>query len=155
MPRRARPHRRAFTLIEVMIAVTVLAILAAVVIPEMNLSTQDAKEATLRKNLHVLRMQIELYKLHHLGLPPTGLAQLAQLTTPTNAAGALGPAGLEYPFGPYVSPGIPPNPFTGANTIRRLTGPALTAASEAADAGYLYRPATGEIRADHPDYIGW
>jgi len=63
-------RRNAFTLIEVLIVVIIMAVLAATIIPQFTTSTKDAKDSTLKFNMHTLRSQIELYKLHHLGKYP-------------------------------------------------------------------------------------
>ena len=52
----------AFTLIEVLIVVVIMAILAATIIPQFTDSTKDAKASTATFNLHTLRAQIELYR---------------------------------------------------------------------------------------------
>src|SRR5687767_2144937 len=66
----AKRSREAFTLIEVLIVVVIMAVLAATIIPQFSSSTKDARESSLRFNLHALRSQIELYKLHHTGAVP-------------------------------------------------------------------------------------
>ncbi len=63
-------YRNAFTLIEVLIVVIIMAVLAATIIPQFSSSTEDAKRSTLEFNLHTIRSQIELYKVHHLGSAP-------------------------------------------------------------------------------------
>src|SRR6476659_1356734 len=55
-------RRSAFTLIEVLIVVVIMAILAATIIPQFTDSTKDAKQSTVRFNVHTLRSQIELYR---------------------------------------------------------------------------------------------
>ena len=50
-------RRGAFTLIEVLIVVVIMAILAATIIPQFTDSTKDAKSSTVQFNLHTLRSQ--------------------------------------------------------------------------------------------------
>jgi general secretion pathway protein G len=68
----AAPLRAGFTLIEISIVVAISAVIAAVVLPQFTTSTDDAKDSSVRQNLHVLRLQIELYKLNHQGGCPMG-----------------------------------------------------------------------------------
>ncbi len=134
-----------FTLIEVLIVVVILAILAVAIVPQFTDSSDDAKESTAMMNLHTLRSQIQLYRLQHNGLTPS--ATLRELTIQTDADGNPG-----TDFGPYLQ-FIPENPFTGSNTVRETTENPPTSASGAADAGWLYHQATGNIWLDHASYL--
>src|SRR5450759_1499239 len=58
-----------FTLVELLIVVIILAILAAIVIPQFSSSTKDAQESALDANLSALRSAIELYKVQHTSYP--------------------------------------------------------------------------------------
>src|SRR5437016_12964932 len=92
-------RRTAFTLIEVLIVVVIMAILAATIIPQFTDSTKDAKTSTASFNLATLRSQIQLYRTQHTGLNPG--ATLIELTKNTDGSGAQG-AGAAFPFGPYL-----------------------------------------------------
>jgi prepilin-type N-terminal cleavage/methylation domain-containing protein len=138
-------RRSAFTLIELLIVVVILAILAAAVIPQFNDSTADAKSSTARINLGVLRKQIQLYKTQHDGRVPS--ADLNELTKGTDVTGAAG-----TDFGPYILR-IPENPLTGSNKVRAATANPPAAASGASDAGWLYHAATGNIWIDDSGYL--
>ena len=150
--RTAMKHRRAFTLIEVLIVVVIMAVLAATIIPQFSSSANDAKESTAKFNLHTLRSQIELYKLHHGGLFPTHTTIVDQLTKKTDAAGAVG-TGATHIYGPYVQ-SIPANPFNNLATINAAAA-ALPAA--AGTSGWLYNATTGEIKIDNTTaaYAAW
>ena len=50
--------QRGFTLVELLIVVIILAILAAIVIPQFSSATVDAQEASLDSNLNALRSAI-------------------------------------------------------------------------------------------------
>ena len=63
-------RKKAFTLIEILIVVAVLGILAALVIPEIQDYSQEAKESNAKANLRILRNAIERYAVEHDGLPP-------------------------------------------------------------------------------------
>jgi general secretion pathway protein G len=146
-------RRSAFTLIEVLIVVVIMAILAATIIPQFTDSTKDAKASTAVFNLHTLRSQIELYRAQHAGLSPS--ATLEELTKKTDETGAIGTTAA-FPYGPYIRE-IPANPFTSdptdAKTITTIaTSPAAVGNVTAGGGGWLYHVATGGIWIDHADY---
>ncbi len=150
-------RRSAFTLIEVMIVVVIMAILAGTIIPRMSNTTDDAKEALLRHHLRTFRMQIEVYKVQHNGKLPTGFSQLNQLTKATNAAGVVGPTNqptATHPLGPYL-PRIPDQPFSGSNHVQLITGAATPSFTAAPGNGWIYQFGTGKLWVDHADYSDW
>lgn len=146
-------RRNAFTLIEVLIVVVIMAVLAATIIPQFSNSAKDAKEGSLKFNIHTLRSQVELYKMHHLGNLPTGANNLEQLTKQTKVDGTVNTGAsdpVNFPYGPYIQLSLPVQPFSGVNTVKTYTGtPTPTAGI---GGGWLYNTDTGEIRVDHTDY---
>lgn len=149
-------RRGAFTLIEVLIVVVIMAVLAATIIPQFSSSTNDAKESSLKFNMHSLRSQIEMYKVHHLGQYPDEITDgaLPQLTKATNAGGDTGTLGdKDYPYGPYIDNELPANPFNGMNTVVEvdLAGEAPTAVS--GDGGWQYDPKTGAIWPNNAEFF--
>ena len=142
-----RTRRAAFTLIEVLIVVIIMAVLAATIVPQFTDSTDDAKSSTSQFNLHTMRSIIELYKAQHNGRAPG--ADLSELTTTTDADGNKG-SGAGFPYGPYLQ-AIPYNPFTDSNTV---AAPAAVPPNAVVDgAGWLYDAATGQIWINHVDYL--
>jgi len=61
---------KAFTLVEVILVVTILGILGALVLPTFQGHIARARESAAKDNLRAIRTQIELYKLQHKGVPP-------------------------------------------------------------------------------------
>ncbi len=152
-------RRRGFTLIEVLIVVVIMAVLAATIIPQFSSSTNDAKDSALKFNMHTMRSQIELYKLHHLGEYPDEIGDasngyLPQMTQATDVDGGTGTAGTSYPYGPYIEGDLPANPFDGKNAVTSvdLSGAKPTAVSGTAG-GWQYDPKTGAIWPNNAEYF--
>ncbi len=158
--------QRGFTLVELLIVVIILAILAAIVIPQFSSSTVDAQEAALDSNLNALRSAIELYKAQHNGKYPgqvaatgatcsvgaagtgavdTSLAVISQLTLYSDASGkTCTGAATQTTLGPYLRKGFPADSITNSAAIAiQLTGAAL--APSAATGGWAYDNKTGQI----------
>jgi len=148
--------RHAFSLIEIIIVVTILGVLSALVLPSFQGHVAKAREATAKDNLKVVRTQIELYKLEHKGVPPgyingAGCAEALlelQLTATTSETGAVStstiPAGI-YVNGPYLKK-MPINPFNKKSDIDYVAnGTAFSAAADGASSGWLYKKETAEF----------
>ena len=138
-------RRGAFTLIEVLIVVVIMAILAATIIPQFTDSTKDAKASTVQFNLHTLRSQIQLYRTQHNGLAPSGT--LGELITTTDAAGAS-----PGPYGPYLRE-VPMNPFSNSKAVKVITNDPAVAADVTGSGGWLYNATSGGIWIDHSTYF--
>ena len=158
--------QRGFTLVELLIVVIILAILAAIVIPQFSGATLDAQESALDSNLNALRSAIDLYRAQHGGNYPgavlatgatctggaagTGAAgsvaaMTSQLTMFSNAGGGtcnlnVGTATL----GPYLRKGIPAEPVTNSSAIA-ISATATPLAPAAATGGWAYSTVTVQI----------
>ena len=117
-------NRDGFTLIEMLIVIIILGILAMVIIPQITVSTEDAKVSTLKANLSGVRGTIEVYYAQHNMTYPgvatdgtntagTALAFVNQLTQFTDIAGVVsGTKTTTAIYGPYIKNGVlPGNPF--------------------------------------------
>ena len=134
--------KQGFTLVEMMIVVSLLGILAALVIPQFGSNTAEAKTAALSSNLAAIRKQIALYRYYHQELPPaaageTGADFVRRMTTKTDATGAAGTT-----YGPYFLR-MPANPFNDLATVR-IGG----AAAGANTHGWRFDPVSGEFLSD-------
>jgi general secretion pathway protein G len=89
----------AFTLLELMVVLTLILILAALAVPTYRVAVLRAREAVLRDDLYTLRKLIDEYTLDK-QQPPSALDDLVQ-------------AG-------YLRGGIPVDPFTGSNQTWRV-----------------------------------
>ncbi|MBT6340262.1 MAG: prepilin-type N-terminal cleavage/methylation domain-containing protein [Desulfobacula sp.] len=152
---------KGFTLIEILIVVMVLGILAMVIVPQITVSTTDAKTSTLETNIAAMRNAIELYAVQHNNIYPGGTgadaaaaatAFVAQLTKYTNAAGGTSDTvDAAYPFGPYIkNNALPTNPFNSLATVACDVSLDITAAPLTTlldDTGWYFYHKTGKLLA--------
>ncbi len=88
------PAQKGFTLLEMMVVLTLILILAAIAAPSYRVAIIRAREAVLKDDLFTMRKLIDQYTLDK-GQPPQSLDDLVQ-------------AG-------YLRGGLPVDPFTGSN----------------------------------------
>lgn len=133
-------HRRALTLVEILIIVLVLGILAAIITPQFSSADEDTRFSTLRANLLDVRAQLRLYHIQHDGQYPSLAAFVEQMTRPTRQDGTPATsAGGSGALGPYLM-SIPANPYTGGNRI----GDGKPGTSD-----WFYAETSGTFRANH------
>lgn len=110
----SRPQRDAFTLIEVLVVIVVIAILASLVAPSLFRNVGDARMATARTQIETFGTALDLYRLDNGSYPTStqGLASLWQRPTsdppPNWKSPYLRKAVPKDPWGRdyvYVSPG--------------------------------------------------
>ena len=148
---RKNPHRNAFTLIEVLIVVIIMAVLAATIIPQFSSSTTDAKESSQKFNLHTIRSQIELYKAHHLNKVPTIADFVTQMTEKSDVSGTQ--TG-ELVYGPYVQGEMPDNPFNNSNAVVAVAAEGTEpVAAVAGGAGWQYDQSTGDFYPNNSEWF--
>lgn len=165
-----RAVSKGFTLIELLIVVIILAILAAIVVPQFANSTSDAKEATLDANLAAMRSAIEAYKIQHSAYPAVGpssggtgcttgtkgtgdallgQALIDQLTMASNADGqTCSVADTTYRFGPYLRKAIPNDPIKGIGSAASgiaMSSAAVPIVPSVATGGWAYDTKSGQI----------
>jgi general secretion pathway protein G len=150
---------KGFSLVEIILVVTILGILAAIVLPGFQNHAANAKESAVKSNLLTIRSQLEVYKLQHGGVPPgyvngagapIATVQL-QLTATTTTAGAVSTSTFPvdpYFYGPYLKK-IPENPYNGLSTIAYVAeGTDFSAAADGTSSGWLYKKETSEFRVN-------
>ena len=148
---------KAFTLVEILIVVTILGILAAVVLPTLQGHTVSARESAVKDSLRTMRTQIEFYKMEHDGVPPgyvngEGVPEsflLLHFTGTTMVTGHASPNKVPtapFLYGPYIRK-LPENPYNNLSTIIYVAE--ATAFSDAVDgtsSGWLYKKETAEFK---------
>jgi len=164
------PAQSGFTLVELLIVVIILAILAAIIIPQFTAATDDATQSAYDTNIANIRSAIDLYRQQHQEYPgavvstgagcPAGstnvvgavgeAALLAQLRNYTNAAGvACTGTDATFRYGPYLKDDLPVNPLGAVpnNTVTVVTTGILGLASAGTD-GWRFDSVTGEFIGD-------
>lgn len=165
-----------FTLVELLIVAIMLAILAAIVVPQFASTTTEGEEAALKADLAGIRSALELYRQQHGSYPGivaatggtctggtagagavnTVEAVIEQLTLYTNAQGQACdlPVGSSFPYGPYLKERtLPANPVTDVADVVYVLPTAATAGSlsmtaDGASLGWKYDPTSGKFIAN-------
>ena len=171
-----RSIRTGFTLVELLIVVIILAILAAIVVPQFASSTTDAEVSSLDTTIGNMRSAIDLYYQQHgeypaaltsivascpnSGTPGTGAAPtgavgvpqtfLDQLSMYTDTDGkACSTTDATYRFGPYLKKSdLSANPVTNSNALSVVSTGNLVMAGANPGAGWKFDVITGKFIAD-------
>ena len=106
---RIRPASRAFTLIELLLVMVILAILAAVVVPKFTARSKDAKISAAKTSIAAFTTALEAFEVD-MGRYPNSTEGLAVLRTP--------PADASDWKGPYVQKDIGSDPWNNPYVYR-------------------------------------
>lgn len=166
-----KQSQRGFTLVELLIVVIILAILAAIIIPQFTAATDDAVQSAYDTNIANIRSAIDLYRQQHQEYPgavvstggacvngtavtPGAIGEeafLAQLRYYTNAAGqaCTGTDPNIFKYGPYLKDDMPVNPLatTPTNTVNVISAGILGITSDGSG-GWKFDSVTGEFIGD-------
>lgn len=166
MIKRMLKEQAGFTLIEMLIVVILLGILAMLIIPQVSVSTDDARLNTLHSNLGSMRNAIELYYHQHnetypgrndnTGTPTAvaataATAFLEQLTQYTDINGDVAVSkDATHIYGPYLkSTTLPTNPYNNNNTVVcDTTTTDITARTSGGTNGWKFYTLTGVLMAN-------
>lgn len=164
-------NKQGFTLVELLIVVIILAVLAAIIVPQFGSSTEDANVSNLKTNLVSLRTATEIYYQQHNARYPGKFSELdgttattaagckvafvSQLTQYTDKNGKVsGTKDATYKFGPYIKEStLPANPFLAGATAKDilcdiLTNNITTAATADGTTGWKFYVLTGRLVAN-------
>lgn len=166
--RRTITKSSGFTLVELLIVTIILAILAAIVVPQFTATTDDARASAFDSNLAAMRSAVELYRQQHTVYPGNVAATVAvcvngvnevaavgdaafvtQMTRYTNAAGqaCTGTDPAQFRFGPYLKDGIPVNPLGTVNTVT-VVATGVLGLTSGGTGGWRFDSITGELIGD-------
>ncbi|MEN8799839.1 MAG: type II secretion system protein [Flavobacteriaceae bacterium] len=163
-----RNKQAGFTLIEMLIVVLLLGILAMLIIPQISVSTEDARLNTLQSNLGTIRNAVELYYHQHSERYPGAVSEadgttattdanapaafIAQLTQYTDINGRTNTSkGDPYLYGPYLkTTDLPTNPYNSLATIACDVDMAVITDRTliAPETGWAFHPMTGVFFAN-------
>ena len=133
---------KGFSLIELMIVVAVLGILAAIIVPQFQEHSTQAREAVAKDGLRILRSAIELYAARHSGIPP-GYKDNNPLVPPTD----LDFQNQLITQGRYIS-AMPENPFNKKPDVKMVGNSEAFPPNPTGQFGWVYQPATKTIKLD-------
>ncbi len=164
--------QRGFTLVELLIVVIILALFAAIVVPQFASSSDDAKIASLDTTLANIRAALDLYYQQH-GEYPSAIAATGGLAC---AAGTVGDGAIDtedaflqqlsyytdedgaactqkngaaFPFGPYLKKAeLSANPITDVATLLVVNTGDLNLTGSGAGLGWRFDNASGKFIAN-------
>lgn len=97
--------KRGFTLIEILVVITVIAILASLVTPMVFRNVGDAKTTAAKAQIELLGLALDTYRLHNDHYPSTVQGLAALITQPVGE-----PAARDW-RGPYLKRQVPDDPW--------------------------------------------
>jgi general secretion pathway protein G len=145
-------RRAGFSLVEILIVLTIMAIMAAIAVPRLVDASQSTKESALSTDLQTLRRQILVYKMQHYDNGPhlDELGKLdkvkltARLTGRTDPTGKINPSGN---CGPYMKT-WPQNPFCTSEVAGTITFGTDAAPPRSGATGWYYNITTSVMSAN-------
>lgn len=141
-----RRVKGAFSLVELLIVIIIIAVLAAIAIPKFSDASLRSKESALKADLRMYRNAVNVFK-SDTGLYPNSMSALAATTAPaqgTDSAGNNQPLTASLWKGPYIE-AINNDPVSGAAFTYSVTPPSV---------GQVKSSATGNA-SDGTAYSSW
>ena len=119
--------RQAFSLIELMIVIVIMAVLAAIIIPKFQDQSRRSKEAALKSDLSQVRTAIATFQADT-GYYPKLLTDLAVTSAPAqgyDTTAALQSIVAANWHGPYINGTVPNDPVSGSAFTYTVTAPGV------------------------------
>ncbi len=130
---RTRPFGpRAFSLVELVMVVTIIGLIAAIAVPRMTSAATSATTGSLEATLANVRKAIDIYYAEHGSYPgydpadrnPSGVHFVQQLLRYSDDRGRSNDTLVApYLYGPYLRRLFPKNPFNGLATVHVKANP--------------------------------
>lgn len=102
-------RRSAFTLIELLLVLVILAVLAAVVVPKFTNRSEQAREAAAKTDISIMGTALDAFEIDNGRFPTSDEGLAALLEAPQNARAWKGP---------YLKRGMPVDPWGNAYVYR-------------------------------------
>lgn len=100
-----QPHRsrrlHAFTLVEMLLVLVILAVLAAIVIPKFSGRSQQAKETAAKSDIHALEIALDAFEVDTGGYPAGNNGLFSLVDQPNGATNWKGPYVKTIPNDPW------------------------------------------------------
>jgi len=138
-----RRHNAGFSFFEILIAIAVIGIIAAIVIPEFLDRSQQAKESAAKENLQIVRQAIERYAAKNNGIGPGYPSDKTYLPILESAF-----------YSRMINDGYlttkAQNPFNNLTTIKMITKDESLPIAATGQYGWIYKATTKTFKIDWP-----
>jgi prepilin-type N-terminal cleavage/methylation domain-containing protein len=151
--------RSGFTLVELVMVVTIIAIISAIAVPRVSSSANQSSAGALKATLSNIRSAIDIYYAEHNRFPgydpstgvPNGDQFIKQLTLYSDGAGNTNRNySSTYVYGPYLRAPFPVNPANKLATVH--VKPLLTSPDPAdGSVGWVAVLSTGDFSVSATD----
>ena len=159
-------NNKGFTLIELLMVILIIAILALMAITQFANYTKDARDASLKSNLQVIRRGIQTQygqmrlrcNVRDESWPAVANLTANDITNGTNQSPCTNAQVSEVANKVFVNNGIPANPWqkNSSSTVAVVADTTVTIRALCTDstAGWCYNPGTGDIWANSAENDG-